>query len=108
MLDDNSAAEREYQRQQEFKAGDHEYAQRFRENLDIVACDVYSDPSSNHVIDALNNDEGVREAWFNFTTVYHNDSNKSTAATARKLLAEIERYTKACPDVIAKAEHLSR
>ena len=88
----NSEAENEYQRQQEFTASDYAYAERFRENLDIVACDAYSDPSSDYVCDALANDEKVISTWFRLVNCDGGDF--LYAMLARDFIRELDRYIK--------------
>lgn len=108
MPDGNSQAEAEYQRQQEFTASDYEYAERFRESLDIVARNAYFNPSSDIVIDALSNDEEVRAAWFAMVNLRENDSQEIQASCLRSFVKELDRYTKSCKSVIERAERLSR
>lgn len=102
MIDGNSAAEREYQRQQD------KHDDLFDQQLDIAACDAYSDPSSEYVIDALNNDDRVRLAWARLVNCHTDDSQEVLASCAREFISSIESYAKSCPDIVSKAERLSK
>lgn len=81
---------------------------RYQQNLAIAACDVYTDPSTNEVIDALNNDDEVRMRWARLVNCEIDDSEQVLASSARQFIQALEVYIKSCPAVIRRAERLSQ